>query len=457
MGVRNTTAVEAKTFSAMTSPALMLTIIILAAGCATGLNAGKSVYAVQPVHQAALPEIPENGYTWQNLVDLVISTSPDYAAILAQANAEYYSYRAKTTPKELQFSLEGSYLPYEKRINQYSAGVSFSIPNPFVNRQIIKTGEAARREMETGAQALEKKITSAIYVLVREILIGEQELEILSLREQVLSDWAELLKMRYDLRVATQADIHEFDIQRLRLKAVIQQTQSGIHAARRSLRVLVQIPDERLILDSKPIDWKAVLAELDDEEKIIAGALSRSVELAGANAAYEKAGAILGAARAKQIPWFDSVYLSYDPSFTESLNNIGGNLVYTRNRTDKWTLGININLPVFTWFGSEKKMGAAGTEAASLRIAGISQQIRNDITETITELREAINFLIEYQTGYNSIYEPVRETMPDAESYFKLMDAWLSASVYALEFELECVEIYGKFLRITGAWELGLH
>ena len=445
MGVRSIIFVRALTLSA---------IILLASGCATHPAPEKPAPSVPPVHKVSLPAIPDGGYTWQQLVKLVVASDPDYAAILAEARAEYFRYKSRTDLKDPQFSFEYSFITDDRKHDQYELGIRFPIPNPFVNRQIIRTGEAARRETETGTEALKNETASMIYELVQEILIGERELSVLLLREQVLSDRAEYLQMRYNARMATQADMRELDIQRLRLKAAIQQAQLSKHTARRSLQALVQIPDEQMVLNPFPSDWEALLAILEDGKTLIGDAFSRSGELAGANAAYEKACAMLDTARARQIPWFDSVYLSYTPNTTESMDSgYSGELIASKKKSIKWALGVNVHLPVFAWFSSEKKMADAEIEAASLRITGISQRIRDEITGIITDLSDALNSLADYQSTLDSIPEPTRETTPDAESYYKLLDARLSASGYALEIELKCAYIYGKLLKATGGWE----
>ena len=440
MGVRGLMRVQAA----------VLFSIVLASGCATHSAPGNSLSP--PV--SSLQATPEGGYTWQQLVKLVVAASPDYAAILAEARAEYYRYKSRTDLRDLQLSLEYSYLPDDMRHNQYGMGIRFSVPNPFVNRQIIRTGQAARRETETGLEALKIKIASAIYELFQEILIGDRELSILLMREQVLSDWANYLEMRHDARMATEADMRAFDIQRLRLKTSVQEARSTVNAARRSLQVLVQIPSEQLVLKALPSDWEAVLAELGDEKMLIEDALSRSTELAGANAAYDKACAVLDTARARQIPWLDSIRLSYSPSFTESMTySYSGELISSHGKSSEWILGVNVSLPVFAWFSSEKKMAAAEVEAASLRITGIRQRISNDIIEIIAELRDTLLLLSEYQSAFDSIPEPTRETILDSESYFKLLDARLSASEYTLKTELQCAYIYSQLLKVTGGWE----
>ena len=442
MGIRNIMRAQA---------ALLLTVF-LASGCATS-SAPKNPLppSIQPARQAAA--MPDGGYTWQGLAELVVTASPDYAAILADARAEYFRYKSRTDLKDPNFSLEYSFLAYDRSRNQYDMQVSLSVPNPFVNRQIIKTGEAARRETETGAEELKNEIAAIIYELTHEILIGERELSVLLLREQVLSGWADYLKMRYDARMATQADLREIEMQRLRLKAAVRQAQFTADTARRSLQALVRIPHEQLVLNPLPSDWKAVVAQLEDNETFIETIFSRSAELAGANAAYEKACAMLGTARAKQIPWLDSVYLSYAPGFTEDINYSYGGTTTSRRNTSKWTAGVNMSLPVFAWFSSEKKMAHAEIEAASLRISAIRERIRNDISGIIADLRGALIFLGDYQSTLDSIAEPTRETIPDPESYFKLMDARLSASEYALKIELQCAHFYGHLLKTAGGWE----
>jgi len=441
-----------------------LLTIVLVSGCATN-SAQKNPAPLAPLaapraSQESLPAMPDGGYTWQQLVSLVVAANPDYAAILAEARAEYFRYKSRTDLKDPRLTLEygretshiSSILPESRKRDQYDIGISFPIPNFFVNKQVIRAGEAARRETENSAEALINETAYMIHRLVQEILIGERSLSVLLLREQVLSDWADYLKIRFDARMVTQAEMREFDIQRLRLKAAVQQAQFTTRAARRSLQLLVQIPDEQLVLNQQPSDWKAVLASIEDDGKIFEEIFSRSAELAAANAAYEKAQAVLDAARAKQIPWFDSVFLSYAPSLTESVDNGSGGEI-SRRRSETWALGVNISLPVFAWISSEKKMAAAEIEAASLRITAVRQRIRNDITGTIADLHSALQFLIDYQSDFDSIPEPTRETIPDSESYYKLLNARLSASEYALELELQCAKIYSELLKIAGVWK----
>ena len=460
MGVRNTIFARAEELSAI----ILLTVVLVSAsglmsGCATSSAPKNSVPSTQPARQTSLPAVPAGGYTWQQLVNLAVAANPDYAAILAKARAEYYRYKSRTDLKDPQLSLEYSYLYDEVRRDQFGAQIRLYIPNPFVNRQIIRTGEAARLETETGTESLKNEIASMIYELTQEILIGERELSVLNLREQVLSDWAKYLEMRYDARLATQADMHEFDIQRLRLKASIQQARFTTNAARRSLQVLVQIPGEQLsegqlILNPFPSDWEAVLETLKDDEAFIEGAYSRSPELAIAGASYEKACATLDTARARQIPWFDSVYLSYSPTFSKNIEyGYYGNIISTDRRSDKWTLGLNMSLPVFSWFSSEKKMASSEIEAASLQITSIRERIRNDITGIITDLRGTLDLLADFQSTFDSIPEPTRETFPNTESFYKQLDARLSASENALKIEMQCAHMYSQLLKVAGGWE----
>ena len=456
MGIKNNIFVLAPVLAA-----LGMLAAVWESGCATYSAPDYPGPTDAAVSRASLPDgsYTPGGYTWQSLVNLAIASSPDYAARMTKARVEYLRYKSKTDLADPRFSFGYSFISDEGRRDQFGLGINFSIPNPFVNRQIIRTGEAAQREAENDAEMLKNKFTSMVYELVQEILIGERELSILLLREQVLSDWENYLQTRYKARMATQTDMSEFEIRRLRLKTTIQQSRLKIQAARRSLQSLVQIPDEQLsegqlLLNPSLSDWDTVLAELKDDQAIIENAYSSSPELAGAIAAYEKAGASLNAAMAKLIPWFSSVYLTYSPSFTESWGyNYAGIWSSSQKSLYKWTFGVNINLPVFSWFGAEKKMAEAELELASLQITGIREQIRNDVTGIMGDLRETLEFLSEYQAVFNSMPEPVRETIPDAESWYKLLDERLSASEYTLKMELQCAYIYAELLKITGIWE----
>ena len=436
-------------------PPVLLLTVFLAAGCASSpAPKSRPVYTAAQQTSLASGQTPPGGYTWQNLVNLTVASSPDYAARIAKANVEYLRYKSKTDLGEPRFSFGYSFVADENRRDQFGLGLRFPIPNPFVNKQILRTGEAAQREAENDAEVLRNKFASMIYEMVQEILIGEQELSILLLREQVLADWENYLQVRYDARMATQTDMRDFEIRRIRLKSTIQQSRLKVQAARRALQSLVQIPDEQMVLNPSLSDWDAVLAELKDEQTLIGNAFSRSPELAAAIAACEKADASLDAVKAKQIPWFRSVYVTYSPSFTENWGyNYAGIWTSSQKAVYKWTFGLNINLPVFTWFGAEKKMAEADAELASIQAAGIRERIRNDVSGIMGDLRETLEFLTDYRSVFDSMPEPARETIPDAESWFKLLDDRLSASEYTLKMELQCAYIYAELLKITGIWE----
>ena len=440
--------------------AAVLLIVIIITGCATNQTSKNSVIpaasgSLSAVHgiSSGQSSAPENGYTWQQLVNLVTASNPDYAAILAEANAQYYKYKSKTDLKDLEASFEYAFLSNEMKNFQYGFGLSFSVPNPFTNSKNTRTGEAARRETEAEAAILRKKIAITIYSLVQEITIGERQLAILQTREQILSDREENMKLRNAAHLVSQADLLSFNIQHLNLKSSMQQTRSTINAARKSLLALVQIPDKQLVLAGIPTDWNAILKLLDNEQKLIENALSNSPELAVANAAYEKACAMLGVVKAKQIPWFDTVGVSYIPRFTESMvYNYSGVLIPTTKMSDKWKINLSMSLPVFVWFSSEKKQAKTEVDAAFLRMSGIRQRVQNDISEIITELRDSLNIYNDYRSAFSSIPEPARESFPDSETYYKQLDNWLSASEYALKTELRCAQIYSKLLEASGEW-----
>ena len=438
--------------------ALLITIVSVT-GCATGgrdepqsrqlqeqsapdFSAGKNPFPSKAVFSATASETdnspPAEGYTWQELVNLTFESNPDYAAIMAKARAEFLRYKSKTDLEDLRLSLEWS--DFSKLA--FGAEISFTIPNPFLNKHVIRTGEASMRKIEISAEMSKNETTALIYLLFQEIMIGEKELSILLARERLLSDWTGILKLRYDARLATQAEMNDNAFQNLKLKTAIRQSRASINAAQRSLQMLVPIPNEEIVLSPVPTDWENILAALEDEQAFIENALSRSPELAGAIAAYEKASASLSLARAKQIPWFDSVDLSY----SQTNDYIDYSLL-----SNKWALTLNINLPVFAWFSSEKKMAAAEIEAAAHEITEIRMRIQKDITGIIAGLRETLQFLIEYKSIYDSLPEINRETIPNPESYYKILDSRLSASEHVLEIEMQCAHLYSQLLEITAS------
>jgi len=389
---------------------------------------------------ATLPPMPEAGYTWRDLARHAIAANPDYAAILVEARAEYFRYKEKTDLRDLRLILNSGIRESDTTDYRYGADLRFDFPNPFVDKHVIRTGEAAQRETEAGAYAQQHRVARVIYELVQEVLSAERALQVLDAREQVLSEWAAHLKARHDAHVATQADVQALDLQRIRLKAAIQQKRLTAQAARRSLLVMTHIPDDALTLDPQTPDWPAVLDTLADEQWLLATARFCSPELAANRAALDKARAMLDTAKARQIPWFLYAQAGY-----------GARDADTSDRAfDDWRLRIAINLPVFAWMSSEKKAAAAAIEAAILRREGIHQRIQDELKGHLADLRETLGILNDYRAALDAIPEPTRETLPDAETFYKLADARLSATEYALATELHLLLIYGRLLDTLG-------
>ncbi|MCL1921231.1 MAG: TolC family protein [Kiritimatiellaeota bacterium] len=415
----------------------------LVAGCAT-----RPAHEPPPAPAAAPrtlpappPPMPEAGYTWQDLARHAIAANPDHAAILADARAEYFRYKSRTDLQDPRLALD-----YTNRdTDRYSGNLRFYIPNPFVNEHTLRTGDAARRETEAQADTLKRGIALAIYALVQETLCEERALALLAARENVLADWAAHVKERQDARVATQADALALDLQRLRLKAAIQQKRLAAQTARRSLHVLTQIPDGLLALNPAPPNWPAVLNTLADEQHLIEAACARSADLAAARAAHDKARATLDTAKARQIPWLAYAQAGYGARDSGTSSPSGD--------TNEWNLRLAFDIPVFAWMSAEKKMAAAAMQAATLREQGIRQRIRSETTGHLADLRQTVALLDDYRAALATVPEPVRDAMPDAETYHRLTDARLSAAEHALQTELRCALIYGHILNALGAWD----
>ena len=415
-------------------------ILILTESCS---NLPKEISAVYSQEQIS-PEYaapPENGYTLQDLVKIAIANSKDYPAILEEAIAEYYRYKARTDIEDLRLTFDYALRDSigENR-SRFGSDLRFYIPNPFVNRHEIRAGVSAWREIKAGADELKYKVALTVYELVQEILSSEKTIEILNSREQVLSEWAEHLNARQIARLATQADLMSLELQKIRLKSSINQAQFACQSAIRSLQILVQIDEDDLKLNISPVDWQAVLELLSDEEKLIEDAFSRSWELAAANASYEKARAMLSIARARQIPWIEHIQAGYDQRSSLLLTNM--------QPSNEFTVQLMVNLPLFAWMSSEKKRASAQMQAAALRGMGIRERIRNTISGNIKDLRETIDLRNEYISLLDSVPLPVRENSSDAETYFKLMDTRLSAAESVIKTELNCAFIYGQIVNL---------
>ena len=424
-------------FPSLCVPGLLLAVLL--GGCATRTPApppAVSERRAQSSHPTptALPPMPEGGYTWQHLVAHAVAANPDHAAILAEAHAEYLRYKSKTDLQDPRLTLD--YTDRDADDDRYGGAIRLYTPNPFVNRHLLRTGEAARRETEAGAEMLKREIALTVYELVQEVLSEERMLAVLRERERVLSDWAAHMKTRLDAHVATQADVLSIDLQRLRLKASIQQRRLAAQTARRSLQALTQIPGGQLTLDPTPPDWQAVLDTFEDERALVETAFSCSAELAAAQAAYEKARATLDTAKARQIPWFSFVQAGYTTRDSSDANDL--------------RLRLALNIPLFAWMNSETKMATAQMDAATLRAEGIRQRVRSELAGRLADLRETIELWGDYRAALDSLPEPVREAIPDAETFYKLSDTRLSASEYLHQTELRCALIYGQLLSIAG-------
>jgi len=454
--------------------------VLCAAGCSspkvstpvtnTTASARPPAAVSTPAVACALPST----FSYPMLIARALTASPDYAATLASARAEYYRYKARTDWRDPEFT--GHYsdrssdtFQHERDLfdntrsqsgdgsrSEYGPSFNVYFSNPFENRYILRAGQAAQRGKEAEASMLQNELSSVVYELFIQAVYETKAIALLRERETLLLRWKMHLNERRQANVATQADLFALELQLMRLQVKLAQKKIAVQSAQRSLIVLANLPSEHpLVLESSFPNWSATAERLAANTRLFDVACANSPDLAAAHAAYEKARAESSAARARQIPWLTSAQAGYSWLNTDtSARRSDGQETSGGTDSNEWEIRFSMTIPLFAWMSSEIKEADANMLAAQLKNTAIRQRIQQELTGYVADLKSVTEQKITYQRQLERLHPPTENTMPDIETFYKLSDAYRAAEEEFFMLDMQCAVLYGRILRTLSNWTL---
>jgi len=454
-------------------------VLFCVAGCRsteTAAPATPSPMATPQASRAApadLHALPAT-FSYPMLITRALAASPDYAATLASARAEYYRYKARTDWRDPEIT--GRYsdrssdtFQHERNLlgdtssqfgdgSRFEYGPSFNvyISNPFENRYIVRAGRAAQREKEADASLLQNELSSVVYELFIQAVYETKSIALLRERVTFLHSWKKHLNERRQANVATQADLLAVELQLMRLQAKLAQKMITVQSAQRSLSVLANIPTNHPVaLEASFPNWHATAARLAANTRLFDVACANSPDLAAARAAYEKARAEGNAARARQIPWFTSAQAGYSwlNNDTSALRS-DGRQTTSGNDSDEWEVRLSMTVPLFAWMSSEIKEADANMLAAQLKETAVRQRIQQELTGYVADLQSVTEQKTTYQRQFEQLSPPTESSTPDIETFYKLSDAYRAAEEEFFMLDMQCAVLYGQIMRALSNWTL---
>jgi outer membrane protein TolC len=401
-------------------------IVLAAAGCSTVDEQARAPSEPEVQTDSAVPaptpaEPPAGGYDWDTLARMAAANCGEARALLLDAQAE----RSKTAvdtgwrnpqlrlghgwsdqdndtpgrtgmrtyPEEVDMPQRAfkRYREWDDRsFEDQSVGLRFYTTNPFVNRWLRKSGEAA-------ARALEKESEEEAYAIFCEVKTLCLEAELLREEVELLERMAAIREKLRDLRrEQSEAGVTSpLDLIRAETKLASQRSELfGKRMARqqlmRRIAVLAGVPAEGLRLRPRTQN-RTPAAERLDAAALTDLAFMRRPDLARLEQEKEAAAHALRAARAGQIPWFEYVEGSFEDTRGDIYDyeeHFTGRDHTTRDETE-WQVRVAMSLPVFNWLGDEIRLTRTQLAAAEARARGQYELVRSEVGGVLEDYRAA--------------------------------------------------------------------
>ena len=401
-------------------------IVLAAAGCSTVDEQARAPSEPEVQTDSAVPaptpaEPPAGGYDWDTLARMAAANCGEARALLLDAQAE----RSKTAvdtgwrnpqlrlghgwsdqdndtpgrtgmrtyPEEVDMPQRAfkRYREWDDRsFEDQSVGLRFYTTNPFVNRWLRKSGEAA-------ARALEKESEEEAYAIFCEVKTLCLEAELLREEVELLERMAAIREKLRDLRrEQSEAGVTSpLDLIRAETKLASQRSELfGKRMARqqlmRRIAVLAGVPAEGLRLRPRTQN-RTPAAERLDAAALTDLAFMRRPDLARLEQEKEAAAHALRAARAGQIPWFEYVEGSFEDTRGDIYDyeeHFTGRDHTTRDETE-WQVRVAMSLPVFNWLGDEIRLTRTQLAAAEARVSGQYERVRSEVGGVLEDYRAA--------------------------------------------------------------------
>ena len=264
----------------------------------------------------------------------------------------------------------------------------------YYNYQAAKLGyEAAQKELTAAYEKLRLNVYEAFY----RVLIAQEFVKVAEQSVELVEKQLGIAQTSLDAGAATNFDVLRAKVQLANAKSQVIRAKNGVKIAKNAYKTLLNLPLADDISVEGSFEIPEVKIKLDE---LIKQALEKRPEITRSQLNEQAGQKQLSVAKTRNLPDF-AFFSNYQISHSERLTEM--------NRI--WSLGLQINIPIFDGFASRAAVKQSESVLKQLQIG--TEQVMSVVE---TEVRNAYLALLEAKT----LIDVQRETVAQAQESVRI-------------------------------------
>ena len=264
----------------------------------------------------------------------------------------------------------------------------------YYNYQAAKLGyEAAQKELTAAYEKLRLNVYEAFY----RVLIAQEFVKVAEQSVELVEKQLGIAQTSLDAGAATNFDVLRAKVQLANAKSQVIRAKNGVKIAKNAYKTLLNLPLSDDISVEGSFEIPEVKIKLDE---LIKQALEKRPEITRSQLNEQAGQKQLSVAKTRNLPDF-AFFSNYQISHSERLTEM--------NRI--WSLGLQINIPIFDGFASRAAVKQSESVLKQLQIG--TEQVMSIVE---TEVRNAYLALLEAKT----LIDVQRETVAQAQESVRI-------------------------------------
>ncbi len=264
----------------------------------------------------------------------------------------------------------------------------------YYNYQAAKLGyEAAQKELTAAYEKLRLNVYEAFY----RVLIAQEFVKVAEQSVELVEKQLGIAQTSLDAGAATNFDVLRAKVQLANAKSQVIRAKNGVKIAKNAYKTLLNLPLADDISVEGSFEIPEVKIKLDE---LIKQALEKRPEITRSQLNEQAGQKQLSVAKTRNLPDF-AFFSNYQISHSERLTEM--------NRI--WSLGLQINIPIFDGFASRAAVKQSESVLKQLQIG--TEQVMSIVE---TEVRNAYLALLEAKT----LIDVQRETVAQAQESVRI-------------------------------------
>ncbi len=264
----------------------------------------------------------------------------------------------------------------------------------YYSYQAAKLGyEAAQKELTAAYEKLRLNVYEAFY----RVLIAQEFVKVAEQSVELVEKQLGIAQTSFDAGAATNFDVLRAKVQLANAKSQVIRAKNGVKIAKNAYKTLLNLPLADDISVEGSFEIPEVKIKLDE---LIKQALEKRPEITRSQLNEQAGQKQLSVAKTRNLPDF-AFFSNYQISHSERLTEM--------NRI--WSLGLQINVPIFDGFASRAAVKQSESVLKQLQIG--TEQVMSVVE---TEVRNAYLALLEAKT----LIDVQRETVAQAQESVRI-------------------------------------